>query len=161
MFVLCHNMYQLCKSNNSVSFLGVNRIKTIFLSSWKYERYGIRGLVCVNLLVCVRMWACSASGVSCMDAPEIKGFWGECALNLRGLATEIVLCFSKFRLSLEWWIAVDQSVYHRPFTVAFYAAGVCSTLEGDIYFSEMLNEFGFLLLYSVAHLEMDEHVPCK
>lgn len=51
-----------------------------------------------------RVCACERavlSGVSCTDAPEIKGFWGECALNLWGLATEIVLCFSKFRLTSE------------------------------------------------------------
>lgn len=36
-----------------------------------------------------------------MGAAQIKGLWGECALNPRGLASEIVLCFSKFRLRLD------------------------------------------------------------
>lgn len=48
---------------------------------------------------------------------------GECALNLGGLAAEIVLCFPKYMLSSEQQIAVDESVFHHPFTNTFRLEG--------------------------------------
>ena len=51
---------------------------------------------------------CLKSAVQ-MHSRDQRLLW-ECALNLRGLAAKIVLCFPKYMLSLEQWIAVDQSV---------------------------------------------------
>lgn len=70
--------------------------------------------------VCV----CLKSAVR-MHSRDQRLLW-ECALNPRGLAAEIVLCFPKYMLSLEQRIAVDQSVS--------LAKGFCCTLEGDVYF---------------------------
>lgn len=70
---------------------------------------------------------------------------GECALNLSGLAAEIVLCFPKYMLSLERRRAADQSVSHHPshsyiWAGGFHAAHVTVALispflrSSDVYF---------------------------
>lgn len=74
--------------------------------------------------MCKSVHACACERAVCLESAvrmhsRDQRLLGECALNLWGLAAEIVLCFPKYMLSLEQRIAVDQSVSHHPFTVTF------------------------------------------
>lgn len=86
--------------------------------------------------MCISVQACACKCAVCLESAVRMHFTDqrlprECALNLRGLAAEIVLCFPKYMLSTEQRIAVDQSV--------FLAGEFCSALEGGIYFTTRKN----------------------
>lgn len=75
---------------------------------------------CVELVpVCTYLCACACGFARCLESAiqmlQRSKASGECALNLTGLAVEILLCLPKFRTRLERRIAVDQSVYRHPF----------------------------------------------
>lgn len=100
---------------------------------------------CVELVpVCTYLCACACGFARCLESAiqmlQRSKASGECALNLTGLAVEILLCLLKFRTRLEQRIAVDQSVYCHPFP-SHVNVTFC-----DIYF-KIMRDYSDILVY--------------